>query len=181
MTLTSEGVLFDASNYPGFDKARARKKRNRPMGNLDFLEGAACVAILCAALGWMMYEGAFSEQPMVVAVIILAVAFILLVMYLMARVWSSEGTLPVIVHSNGDVRIGKRRLPAKDIAGIEVWGRFGDVELLSGSGKVLASVERAQFGSLEDFMTVFRRFNPEVVVRGVSFPAQVRHTTEGAF
>lgn len=181
MTVTSDGVLFDASNYPGFDKARARKKRNRPLGNLDFLEGAAYVALLCAALGWMVYEGAFSEQPLVVAVIISAVAFICLVMYIMARVWSSEGTLPVIVHSNGDVRIGKRCLPAEDIVRLDVWGHFGDVEFISRSGKVLASVERPQLGSLEDFIIVFRRFNPGVVVKGVSFPAHVRHTTEEAF
>lgn len=149
MTLNSEGVLFGASNYPGLDKARARKKRESPLRNLYFLKGVACMAIICAGLGWMVYEGALNEQPLAVAGITLTVAVIVLVMYLMARAWRSDGTLPVIVHSNGDVRIGKKRLPARDIARIEVCGHFGVVELFSRPGKILASVERAQFGSLQ--------------------------------
>ena len=176
-----EVVIFDASNYHGFDKARARKKRNHPLRNLDFLEGAAYMVIFCAVIGWMVYDGAIQEQPLVVAFVIAALASIGLVMYLMARSWSCEGTLPVIVCSNGDVSIGKKRWPATDVARMEVVGAFGCVEFFSESGKLLASVERAQFGSLEDFLTVFRRFNPGVVVKGVSFPVQVRHTAERAF
>ena len=177
MSSESEIFLFDATNYPGFERAISLSKRSGLTVD-DRVEGIAVVVIFVIVILFLLYTGLPEEETtsfilaLTVCVLLLAaIAYILL----RSRVITA---IPVRIAQDDMLVFGRKRWPLSDISEIVAWGGFGAVEFKNANGKTIALIDRAQFGSYDDFLMVIGRLHPEIKANREYAPVKVRVPSE---
>lgn len=162
MSERPESFVFDASNYPGFEKAMALRKRLTTPSDSLLIKGVGTIFIFAAAIIWFVLSGEAEAEPLALLVIVLAAVIIMAAVVSMHLAKSDDPRIPVQVTSAGNVVIGNKRWSLDSIGSIVAFGHSGAVGIRDRSGRTLALPYRAQFGSFDDFMIVVRRFRPDL-------------------
>jgi hypothetical protein len=174
MSSSNESYLFDATNYPDFEKAIALGKRLGGPTESFWLRGVPTIIIFVAVFTWLVLTGGADEQPIALVVIaFMAVIVTAAVLYMRFRN-RDDPRVPVRLTSSGYLVIGDRRWPVDGIGRIVAFGCSGAVDIKDKDGRTIALPYRAQFGSFDDFMQVLRRLRPDLDVERESANVKVR-------
>jgi len=168
-------IVFDAFQFPDYDRGRTRRGRPHARIGLDALKGILILAALSGTAILFMLSGESDEYPDAFPYLIGAfiVLFGIAVVSVLLQSHPS-GVEPVRVTSGGAVIVGNRRWNASDIGEIEISKRGGRVTFRDFGGQSLGHVYRVQFGNLDDFFAVVRRKNPAIIVNEVGEPVRIR-------
>ncbi len=165
--------LFDASIYPGFEKAKELDRRLRRPDQV-WIKGVGALAIFIAIIAWFAYSGVAGEQP-VLFVIAIAIA-IVVAATLASMLFVAPGSpkIPVRISSDGYLLIGDRSWAVPRIGKLTAFGARGNVEIRERDGTVIAVPYRAQFGSYEDFVKTILTLQPDIEVTRDTTNVKVR-------
>jgi len=177
MSSESEVFLFDATNYPGFDRA-VRLSKSSGLTVDDRVKGYAIVVTFVVVIMFLLYTG-LPEEGRTSFILVLSVCILLVVgiLFILLRSRVSTAT-PVRITQDDMLVLGKKRWPLSSIDEIVAWGGFGVVELKNANGKTIALIDRAQFGSYDDFMMVIGRVHPEIKTTREYSPVRVRVSSQ---
>ncbi len=173
MTTSEEVVLFDASNYPGFERAISLSKKSGIPAWLRF-RGYGTVLLLVVVILWLALSGMLPDDPLYY-VIILGALSLLPIAILVVMLWPGVSSrVPVLLTQKGMLLLGDRSWPATGISRVVLYGAFGAVELKDRWDHTIALIDRAQFGSIDDFLVALRRLQPDIKVDREYAPIKVR-------
>ncbi len=174
MNSSNESYLFDATNYPDFEKGIALGKRLSGPNESFWLKGVPAIIIFVVVLIWLVLAGGADEQPFAI-VAIAFMAIIVIAAVLSMRFWNRDDPrVPVRLTSSGCLVIGNRRWPIDRIGRIVAFGCSGAVDIKDKDGHTMALPYRVQFGSFDGFMQVLGRLRPDLAVERESANVKVR-------
>jgi hypothetical protein len=160
MSPSDESYLFDATNYPDFERAKALKTRLQ-RSDLLWFRGLGTVVIFVAVLVWFLLSGAAAEQPIVFGLIVAMGVIICATLFLAQR---DSPDVPVRIAADRQLVIGDRRWSVDGIGSIVAYGARGAVDVKDKRGRTMSMPYRVQFGSFDDFLVVMRRLRPDLEI-----------------
>lgn len=177
MSAAGEIIMFDASTYPGFERAVATSKKPLvPSEKRN--QGYVIVVIFIVMIPWLAISGWLPGGPFY-SVAVLGALSLLPIAILISIFWLRVSSgVPVKLTENGMLLLGDRRWPSETISRLILYGGFGAVELKDQRDHTVAMIDRAQFGSFDDFLSALQRFQPDVKVEREYAPVKVRLAKE---
>jgi hypothetical protein len=173
MEVPTPALLFDASNFQGFDRAVELGRRSGITGLL-WTKAAITVVGLSVLSAYLVFTGEAGRQPLLFIISTMFLMVMVIAILYSAFFMRVAGRDPVQIWTDGTLSVGKKRIPMSKVGEIIILGNYGGVEIRDKVGGRSMFPDRVQFGSLNDFIAVVRKAYPEVAITQKHIHIKVR-------